>query len=204
MAINSQKKLAFSLVKSYLGYSWGAWKVLARCLQLGPPIPAKEEREWEQWPLSAYSLPWWKAQRNLSQWRVSGLPCKLMQNSTALAGAGSTTVHKGHWHFSTWLCSRKAPAEIECCCCWEHQWRHMQLHFQVPLLPVFACPGITQLSPFQCWRCPSTPELLHWGLTVPTCTGSKLVHSAAAQAVNSERNPWFWSKKVKLADRCSS
>lgn len=182
MASGSQKKLAFSLVKSYLGYSWGAWKVLARCLQLGPPIPAKEENE-----NSDLFLPICLGGRH-RRISLSGewLAFPVMQNYTALSDAGSTTVHKGHWHFSTWLCSRKAPAEIECCCCWEHQWKHMQLHFQVPLLPVFARPGITQLSPFQCWRCPSTPELLLWGLTVPTCTGSKLVHSAAAQAVSSD------------------
>lgn len=45
VASGSEKKLAFLWVKSYLGYSWGAWKVLARCPQLGPPVPVQKKNE---------------------------------------------------------------------------------------------------------------------------------------------------------------
>lgn len=109
--------------------------------------------------------------RNHSWWRKTGLCCKPAQIHTALACAGSTTAHKGHWHFSTWFYSRKGPAEIECCCCCEHQWKRMQLHCQVPLRHVFAIPGVRLLSPFHHWRCLPAPEL-HWGLILPTFAGS--------------------------------
>lgn len=170
MASGSEKELAFLWVKSYPGYSWGAWKVLARCPQLGPPIPVQKKKESEKSNNLCLPVPCLgvELEESVSMERDCGLYCKPAQIHTALAGAGSTTAHKGHWHFSTWFYSRKGPAEIECCCCLR---RHMQLHCQVPLLHVFASPGVILFSPFCHWRCPPAPELC-WGLTLPTCTGS--------------------------------
>lgn len=70
----------------------------------------------------------------------------------------------------------------------------------MPLLHVFASPGVKLLSPLHSWRCPPAPEL-HQGLVPPT-------HSDGSQYSQQQRRLWtvietlpFWDEKEKLADR---
>lgn len=165
--------MAFLWVKSYLGYSWGAWKVLASSPQLGLPTPVKRRRRTRRAITSVCQYPalvcsW----RNWSQWRetvaftvnrrrftlpwlVLDLPLRIKDTAIValdfiaervllrLNVAAAANISEGVYSFT---------ARCHSCLCLPAQGSHCS-------------------APFHRWRCLPVPEL-HWGLTLPTCAGS--------------------------------